>query len=96
MASSYQLFDITKQPLQNVWSVSISKSKSLDQTVEGLFENKLQISFSDFYLEQLYTFSKEEKIIIAYFILVPGYKAIKGKSEEWINIKDIKKKYVER
>lgn len=72
-------------------SGSLITGKTLDQSAESIFKEKVGISLNEIYFEQLYTFSSiiSQKISVVYYFLVPEHKIYSNRGN-WIGLDDLK------
>lgn len=58
-------------------------NKQLDKIIKDIFKRNIKTSIENEYLEQLYTFSYPGKIVISYYILVPGFSIDSSQIGHW-------------
>lgn len=71
-------------PEDNLPFEGLMEGRSLDETARKILKVALGFFPKESYLEQLYTFSFQNKIIVAYYALVPEYRILEGRRKGWV------------
>lgn len=71
-------------------SRAIERGRPLDEIAKDLFKTTLNISTSNYYFEQLYTFSGKNGIAVSYYVLLPYFQLPKATIKSWYEYQRLK------